>query len=120
MLGRAAGRHGSCCGGPPGPDCADFYKGKKAQRAHEKREWQREEQQEMPWRSVSNINLVSSPGAKELHEFLTDRNYHAEAKLEGSWLVFRIYEKEDSPPHEYAVPASAVHYVSFYPQEPEG
>lgn len=46
MLGRAADRHGSCCGGPPGIDCADFYKGKKAQRYHEGRQWQREQDRE--------------------------------------------------------------------------
>jgi hypothetical protein len=49
MLGRAAGRHGSCCGGPPGADCADYYKGKKPQRSHEKRQWQKEEHMIIPY-----------------------------------------------------------------------
>lgn len=44
ILGRAADRHGSCCGRPPGIDCADYYKGKKAQRYHEERQWKREQE----------------------------------------------------------------------------
>lgn len=43
MLGRAADRHGSCCGGPPGIDCADYSSTRRIQRKYEKRQWQREE-----------------------------------------------------------------------------
>jgi hypothetical protein len=42
MLGRAAVRHGSCCGAPPGLDCTDYAKSKHAQRQVEKRQWRRE------------------------------------------------------------------------------
>jgi hypothetical protein len=116
MLGRAAGRHGSCCGGPPGPDCADYYKGKKAQRAHEKREWQKEER--VPWRTVRKMSLnLTGPEASELAKVIAVHNHAVEAVLEGSWLVFRIQEKENGEVHEYAVPYTAVHFISYYPQE---
>ncbi len=43
MAGRAANRHGSCCGGPPGIDCADFGKSVKDQRHLEDAWWRRTE-----------------------------------------------------------------------------
>lgn len=43
MLGRAADRHGSCCGAPPGIDCSDYGLTKGAQRRYEDRRWRREE-----------------------------------------------------------------------------
>lgn len=43
MLGRAASRHGSCCGGPSGPDCDDRTRPKREQRHIEKRQWERQE-----------------------------------------------------------------------------
>jgi hypothetical protein len=46
MLGRAADRHGSCCGGPPGLDCADYSKSKHQQRRIERRQWRREADRE--------------------------------------------------------------------------
>lgn len=39
MAGRAANRHGSCCGGPPGIDCADYGKTVKGQRHIEDGWW---------------------------------------------------------------------------------
>lgn len=39
MAGRAANRHGSCCGGPPGIDCADYGKSVKDQRHLEDAWW---------------------------------------------------------------------------------
>lgn len=43
MAGRAANRHGSCCGAPPGIDCSDFGKTVKGQRRIEDAWWQRTE-----------------------------------------------------------------------------
>jgi hypothetical protein len=43
MAGRAANRHGSCCGAPPGIDCADYSKTVKDQRHIEDAWWQRTE-----------------------------------------------------------------------------
>lgn len=113
MLGRAAGRHGSCCGGPPGPDCVDHYKGKKAQRAHERRQWQREE--EMEWRSVKRININVDP---ELASELGADNWAVEAALDGAWIRVRVQKDENGEISEYAVPAERVTAVSFWPTEP--
>lgn len=72
----------------------------------------------MRWRSVRSINLSLNLGSSDFAQSLQANNYAVEACIEGSWLVFRIQEEEDSEVHEYAVPAQAVSYVSFYPQEP--
>lgn len=73
----------------------------------------------MHWRSVRSVGLnLTGPDAPEIAQSISRHNHAVEAHLEGSWLVFRIQEKENGEVHEYAVPASAVHYVSFYPQEP--
>jgi hypothetical protein len=42
MLNRAARRHGSCCGAPPGPDCDNRTRPKREQRHVEKAQWRRE------------------------------------------------------------------------------
>lgn len=46
MAGRAANRHGSCCGGPPGIDCSDYGGDAHWQRRVEAREWRRDQDDE--------------------------------------------------------------------------
>jgi hypothetical protein len=43
MAGRAANRHSSCCGAPPGIDCSDYSLTVKDQRRLEGRQWRRTE-----------------------------------------------------------------------------
>lgn len=43
MAGRAANRHGSCCGAPPGIDCSDYSKSVKDERRIEDAWWRRTE-----------------------------------------------------------------------------
>jgi hypothetical protein len=111
MLGRAAGRHGSCCGGPPGPDCADYYKGKKAQRAYEKRQWRREEC--MSWQVIKNFSL-NGEAAKHVNGGIPTNNYAVDGYLDGSWFRFRVQKEENGEVIEYAVPYTAVNYITFW------
>lgn len=113
MLGRAADRHGSCCGGPPGIDCADYYKGKKAQRYWERHQWQKEE--EMQPRIVRSLSMQSN--ATDPIANHGPHNHAVDARFEGSWVFIRIQEKENGEVFEYAVPADKVSYISFWPEE---
>ena len=70
----------------------------------------------MAWRRVVDVRL-HGPSAELMGE-LAARNHRVDVCLEGSWLVMRVQEKEDSYPYEYAIPAQAVGYVCYYPQEP--
>ena len=57
MAGRAANRHGSCCGATPGPDCVDHGVSVKDQRHIEDAWWQRTEVPQAPPPAVPGEDL---------------------------------------------------------------